>query len=61
MKTLELNQMEDLIGSRDCAGAEGTVAGVAATAWILGPIGYSVALAIAVTYWTTQCGPSDYY
>lgn len=60
MKTLELKQMEVLEGGRDCARAEGAIAGAVSTGWILGPIGYSLAIAISVAYWTTQCGSSDY-
>ena len=44
MKTLELKQMEVLEGGRDCARAEGAIAGAVSTGWILGPIGYSLAM-----------------
>jgi len=61
MKILELKQMVEFVaGKTDCATAEGVVAGTALTAWILGPIGYSIALSLALTYWTENCGSADY-
>ncbi len=60
MKTLKLKEMELLDAGRDCAKAEGAVVGAAATSWVLGPIGFSIAVSFAFAYWMTQCGPSDY-
>ncbi len=62
MKILELEQLEIIEGGAhaDCSEGEGAVAGAFAIGWVLGPIGYAIALAIAINYWTTKCGISDY-
>ena len=59
MKNLELNQMENLQGG-DCSDGEGAVAAAAGIGWVLGPIGWGLAMAAALTYWTHVCGPNDY-
>jgi hypothetical protein len=60
MKELSIQKLEIVSGGRDCSDGEGAVAGALATGWVLGPIGWSIAIGIAGTYWMTQCGPSDY-
>jgi hypothetical protein len=59
MKTLELTQLE-LITGGDCDQAEGLLGSAVTIGWIFGPIVYTLAIASAATYWTSQCGPSDY-
>jgi hypothetical protein len=60
MKELSVERMEMVSGGRDCSDGEGAVAAAIATGWALGPVGWSIAIGIAGTYWMTQCGPSDY-
>jgi hypothetical protein len=60
MKKLEISQMENLQGARNCRQAEGVVAGALATSWVLGPLGFAVSFAIAGVYYLHQCGSSDY-